>query len=307
MRLGMADYRVQDRNRGIIGPVTIGTLKELIAAGVVSPEAVVSRDGHPFLAMGAFPELAPAAGARAEAPTEADVILPGTMLGVLFRLHRAKASGRLSVSRGPYRKDAYLREGELVFLSSNIESERLGQFLVQRQKLSREQLAIGLSSMHDDGNRLGDALIRLGLIGAEELEHELREHQLERIIELACWREGTYEFFGGSLFSGVDQKLRVSTPELIMRTAREMATPMLRDYLGANVSRRPLWTARDVDLALPWSSAESAALAQIDGRRTLAELTDSCAGDQGLVRHLLTTAYVLWAVGFVTFGEARPG
>ena len=51
-------YRIQDAERGIIGPISLETVRDLFRSGVAGADARVSLDGGPFEDLGAHPDLA---------------------------------------------------------------------------------------------------------------------------------------------------------------------------------------------------------------------------------------------------------
>jgi hypothetical protein len=296
----MAQYRLQDRCRGIIGPVGLQTVLDLRAAGVVDSQAQVSCDGGSFLPLSQFPELAAPSPQASANPARRGALGPRTMMGLLHEVYGQRQTGRILVeSTHGLRKDVYLRDGSIVFLSSNIPSERLGNFLVTRGKITQEELLVALDAMKVDNNRLGETLIRLGLIEARDLGDELREHQLERLIELCCWREGSFAFYAGHAYQGTDLDMQLVIPELLMRAVREMPEEMLRSYLHDEMPRVPSWTAARKH-HLPLTSQEEQAAAAIPRGGVLGALVEGAA-DDGARRTLLAVVQVLAAVGALEF------
>ncbi len=301
----MAEYRVHDPEKGLIGPISLATLKDLVTAGVVHDGFWISRDGGPFLPVRAFAEITPPPAldsSQEPRPTYSGDLGKNTFFKVFYRFHLTHATGRLVVERGEQFKEVYLQQGQPVVVNSNSESERLGNFLVVTRRLDQHELAVALNSMHTDDNRLGYTLIRLGLLEPQELFAALREQQIARLIDLCGWPTGRYAFFDGQIFAGERFDLQLSALELIILAARRLPLAELEPRLAHLGALRPTWSPRrTVDLdQLKLTAFERRIANTIDGRRSVTEL---CAGLEGDHRRAaLMVVYLLWETDAITLG-----
>ncbi len=297
----LSEYRLQDPDRGIVGPIGLETVAKLLGAGVVARSALVSRDGGPFQPLSAFEELADfVAGSDAATPSRRWDLADTAMTRVLFELHRRAETGLLVTRDGDLRKDIYLRRGEIVFYSSNIPSERFGWFLVNRGLLDTHDMRVALDSMHTDQGRFGETLLRLGLLEHDELADELREHNLERLIELCCWLSGRCEFHDGKKFEGEVLDLHVTVPHLILRAVREMPESMLEPLLEVRAGMVPARAAGDdVRDLFPFTELEWRVLDKLDGERPLAEILGAYAPNTEARRTTAATLYLVLALELV--------
>ena len=117
--------------------------------------------------------------------------------GVLAHLVAQRETGLLGCSFPPVQKVIYLKDGVPEFVSSNLAGELLGEYLVTRGVIRRNELDMALAAMTEFGGRLGDMLVTLGLLDLPDIVKLIGEQRKSRIVELFRWRKGHFEFFAG--------------------------------------------------------------------------------------------------------------
>jgi DNA-binding response OmpR family regulator/tetratricopeptide (TPR) repeat protein len=103
-------------------------------------------------------------------------------------------SGTLDLRHGKVRKVVHLTAGHPVFVQSNLRGETLGQMLVKRGKLTRDQHEGTLALSEREKIKYGQALVRLGLLSDGEVMEELREQTRLKLAACLRWREGRWVF-----------------------------------------------------------------------------------------------------------------
>jgi hypothetical protein len=303
----MADYRLNDPRQGIIGPVRLDTVRDLVLAGVIQDDVLVSRDGGPFEALSSFPEISaqPRARSTPKASYGGD-LGKNSFFRVFYRFHLARVTGLLTVKDPPRQKDIYLEDGAPIFVASNIEDERLGQFFVRHNVVDADDLEVALEAMGSDNNRLGPTLLRLGLVDATQLERVLVAQQVERLVDLCHWQTGRYLFFDGARHEGQKHDLHIVPRELILTAARRLDGALLaerlRPHLEAVIVRERAPELGIDDLTL--TAVEARALTLIDGKHTLAALAREFT-DPEERRSALALVYLLWETDAATFAAPR--
>ena len=71
-----------------------------------------------------------------------------------------------------------------IFRASNNASELLGEYLVRRSVISREELDFALAVLPRYGGRMGDTLISLGLVGSLDIFRAIRDQGRDRLVDL---------------------------------------------------------------------------------------------------------------------------
>ena len=91
--------------------------------------------------------------------TFAEVVLPALLVNAV----NIRFTGMFRAERESIIKVIYFKEGEIAFASSNQPSDRLGEVLIKRGQLTREQLDMAMSKLEANVS-LGCMLVELGYL-----------------------------------------------------------------------------------------------------------------------------------------------
>ncbi len=200
-------YRVRHAGE-VLGPFTYARIVEAIATREVGMTDEVSLSGGPFSPLAQHPDLFRHLPASSLSETTRDRSSTGgadrevrldqiSIVQVMGQLLLERESGLLLCAQGGVRKEVYVENGVPVFVTSNVQSELLGEFLVRRSLVSRAELDMALAVMPRFEGRLGDTLTALGLVEPVQLFREIGLQVQEKLLELFGWRVGKAEFFRG--------------------------------------------------------------------------------------------------------------
>ncbi|HYP78077.1 MAG TPA: protein kinase [Polyangiaceae bacterium] len=193
--------------------VTFPKLIEMIATGDLSADDEVSLMGQEYRFIRDVHELGrhllpstTATTSRLFEPGIPDyqVLIKDTpMLSVLAYLRQKGESGALFVERAANsgsgsRKEIYLDNGRLLHVASSEREELLGEYLVRRGRLTREQLETALGTLSSYGGRLGDTLVGIGMVDAVDVFRAIRDQGRDRVATLCGWSEGLVTFYRGT-------------------------------------------------------------------------------------------------------------
>jgi serine/threonine protein kinase len=213
--LAQADVgsRVKRIDGQIVEHVPFAKLIEMIATGELGGEDEVALMGEQFKPIREINELArhllpstTATTSRIFEPGVPDyqaLLRETSMLEVLAHMRQKGETGALFVERArsmgaSVRKELYLSGGRLLHVASSEREELLGEYLVRRGRLQREQLEAALGSLQRFGGRLGDTLIGLGLVDAVDVFRAIRDQGRDRVAALSTWAEGLVTFYRGT-------------------------------------------------------------------------------------------------------------
>src|SRR5205814_9249678 len=143
------------------------------------------------------PPTPPALSDIPETPDDAGEFSATPPLRVLFRLLTARATGLLLVAVGGIKKEIYVRDGQPEYVSSNVASELFGNYLVSKNVLSDDELAMALAMMPHYGGKLGDTLVGLGLLKPLEVFRHLTRQVRTKIIDVCTWNKGSFGWYAG--------------------------------------------------------------------------------------------------------------
>jgi serine/threonine-protein kinase len=146
------------------------------------------------------------------------------MLEVLSYMRQKGETGALFVERARSmgasgRKELYLNSGRLLHVHSSEREELLGEYLVRRGRLTREQLDAALGSLQKFGGRLGDTLIGLSLVDAVDVFRAIRDQGRDRVAALSTWDDGLVTFYRGTAPTRVEFPLDLDLASPMMAGA----------------------------------------------------------------------------------------
>src|SRR5258707_14916221 len=104
-------------------------------------------------------------------------VVPGGLKGqiselpvpeVLQHLRLTQSTGILTLVAGGARKALYLKDGRVVFASSNLPNDRLGEILLRAGKITVEEYEASIKAI-TKGKRHGQVLLEMGGLSPQEL------------------------------------------------------------------------------------------------------------------------------------------
>lgn len=129
----------------------------------------------------------------ANRPTTGDLKVQD-LTQILTQLQEEKATGSLILQNHESIKSIHLKEGNIVYASSNLPGDRLGEVLLRLGKISPEQFHHSVELLRETGTQQGAILVEQGYITAKELFEGLKSQVREIIYSLFLWEEGQYRF-----------------------------------------------------------------------------------------------------------------
>ncbi len=115
---------------------------------------------------------------------------------ILTVLRLQKATGTLVCKDDGSEKAVYVKDGQIIFATSNDERERLGEILVKMGHLTRDQLEEGLRlHLKNPGmKKIGAVLVECGFVSAKDLFNGLKFQVRLTIQRLLMLQDGVYQF-----------------------------------------------------------------------------------------------------------------
>jgi hypothetical protein len=118
---------------------------------------------------------------------------------ILKFLAMGKMTGLLSLANELRHVDLLIKEGFLVGTASGDRALKLGQLLVYSGQVNRKDLEDALEFQHNDSESrmLGEVLIERKMVTREQIEEVLTLQLKEEIWDLCSWVDGTFKFEHG--------------------------------------------------------------------------------------------------------------
>lgn len=218
---------------------------------------------------------------------------------LMARLNRIKSTGRLLVKRGDVEKSVFFQNGQIILVESNLDEERLGSFLINRNVITEVQMKEGLNRLSEWGGRLGDALVAIGAVPAHEIFLHLSEQMRQKILEVFSWDDGTFGYYENQEPSMHGYPLDVNCIETVIFGCRE-CVPMSRivDHYTKGFTM-PLTKRESFPLnTLRLRGMELRVAHSIEENTSIQDVLESFASQQELV---YKTIYLLHQVEWLSF------
>jgi hypothetical protein len=105
-------------------------------------------------------------------------------------------TGKLTLARLDKQGLIVLRNGKVIYAASTAVRDTLGSILVGRGQITEENLGAALERKHrgDRELRLGNVLVEMGSISAEQLEEAVRWQVSKVLGEFLLWKEAYFRF-----------------------------------------------------------------------------------------------------------------
>ena len=229
-------------------------------------------------------------------------VVPGGLRGqlaelplpeILHHLRLSTANGVLSLVSGGARKALYLKDGRVVFASSNLPNDRLGEILIREGKITVDEYEASIRAI-TKGKRQGKVLVEMGALSPKDLWEGVQTQVREIVFSIFLWEEGQFHFEESSLPEKERITVALDVLALILEGVRRI------DANGAVQARYPegmlvLETMESAPEGL-LEPYEAHVLGLVDGERTVLEIChDSEIGDNETLKVL----YALLCSGLV--------
>ena len=215
-------------------------------------------------------------------------------------LAAGKKTGTATFEQDMVVKKVFFSKGDILFAASNVDDDRLGEFLVRNGKMTQAQLDTASATIRKTNKKLGAILFELGILEPRELVLQVK-HQIKYIIlTLFSWRNGRYHYQDGHASGDDIIPLQMSTGALILEGIQFQDWQVIRKGLPSmKTVLRPSTDPSVLFQNVPLTEDQKAVLELIDGIKDLEQLCSrSAIGDF----NTLKAVYLLLALRM-----AEPG
>ncbi|HIF93365.1 MAG: DUF4388 domain-containing protein [Myxococcales bacterium] len=117
---------------------------------------------------------------------------------LMRRIHVEGLDGVLLLDHGRKKKAIEFRAGWPVSVKSNLISECFGNYLVAQGRCTQSDLDKSIKRMKIGEGLQGEILVAMDALSDEEVSSTLREHALEKFLEIFSWRHGQFKICPGA-------------------------------------------------------------------------------------------------------------
>jgi len=229
-----------------------------------------------------------------------EIRTPGAMCDVVALIAQAQWRGELTLVDEERARSIYFGEGCVLGVSTNVDSERLGETLYRAGVLTREQLDQALAATRAGGKRFGEAIMDLEFQRPEQLFPMMARQVEEVFYTVLQLSSGTFYFFDRFDEKVITHRHNLNVSGLLMEGVRRMDEMRFFREKVPNDEYIPTPTH-----AAGRKAPEEAApvFALCDGKASIAEIGRTT----GMLEFEVTRAvFQLMNAGVVTIASPRP-
>jgi serine/threonine-protein kinase len=180
-------------------------------------------------------DLAPESVEIPSGPREVGDLKEHPVMRVVYGLAKTNSTGMLSLEgRAGVLKEVYFVDGQPQFVNSNVEGERLGNFLIAAGSLTPQALQRALSVMHHFGGRLADTLVGLDILDPLEAYRMLAKQVASKLMETFSWQKGRYTWTPRHPNPWKARSLHLDAYRVIGAGTTQLGAELVEDWLARN-------------------------------------------------------------------------
>jgi tetratricopeptide (TPR) repeat protein len=211
-------------------------------------------------------------------------------------LWQQKRSGRLRVTAEGVQTTIYLRDGVPIFAEQGSLGQTLGRMLLTSGRITEEQFSKAVEliterMVDDEQMRLGEALIELGILTAEDVMAALREQAQAKIVTCFGWERCHCDFKEGREYLESVGEFPSPVETLLMQGLKWVPPGRFDHFLDPNAGKyarlvSPFW---EVALTFDMDNPEQSFLMSINGKSTVSQLLAQSNLEWGHASRVLST------------------
>jgi tetratricopeptide (TPR) repeat protein len=200
-------------------------------------------------------------------------------------------------------KKVYFKNGDILFASSSLAEDRLGDCLLRAGKINQAQFDASTEIIQKTGKKQGAILVELGFIKPQELVGAVKDQVTRIILTLFSLRMGSYTFDEAPLPMADIIPLQMSTGNVILEGVTSLEWQAIRKSLPAPTTIvRPATDPSCLFQDAHLTDEQRMVFSFIDGKRSIEEICGlSGVGDFNAMK----AVYLLLALRMAEIGKLK--
>lgn len=213
---------------------------------------------------------------------------------ILATIEKYKVAGVIIVKDEKFERKIYLNEGKIIFATSTNPDERLGEFLLYKGIITKEQYDESVIRLKRGEGRQGKILVDMKVLTPKELFLYVQEQITEIVYNLFNLNEGKVLFQIGKFKEEEIIKLSIPIKKAIFEGIKKIKDPKrCFQRLGSKTAiYEPIFELKDI-LGLSLTTEETKLLQMVDGKKSLYEIITKGPFTQGMNARILYAFFVL--------------
>jgi hypothetical protein len=152
---------------------------------------------------------------------------------IISTINQFKVSGMLVVTHQGVEKKVFFEDEFVTFASSNVNDDRLGEFLIRIGKIQQIDYDNSVDILKKTRKRQGQIFVELGCLTPKDLFWAVKSQVKEIVLSLFLWTDGEVSFVPGDFVQKETIKLRAPVTEIIVEGIKRIQNPRrLLGYIG---------------------------------------------------------------------------
>jgi hypothetical protein len=147
-----------------------------------------------------------------------------TLPEIFQLISTSRKTGTLGIQRDDDIVMVYFKNGAVIYGYGPRKTFHVGRMLVERGRLSSDQLDTAINEQADDktGRRLGQILMHHRFIDRADLEEVVREQVEDLIYSLMAWERGSFKFYENQFPTEEEITVNLSTENVVLEGLRRL-------------------------------------------------------------------------------------
>lgn len=213
---------------------------------------------------------------------------------ILATIEKYKVAGVIIVKDDKFERKIYIFEGKIIFATSTNPDERLGEFLLYKGIITKEQYDESVVRLKRGEGRQGKILVDMKVLTPKELFLYVQEQISAIVYDLFNLNAGKVYFEIGKLKEEEIIKLSIPIKKAIFEGIKKIKDPKrCFQRLGSKTAiYEPVFELKDI-LGLSLTQDETKLLQMVDGKKSLYEIVMKGPFSQGMNARILYAFFVL--------------
>lgn len=134
---------------------------------------------------------------------------------MLFDLKQNEMNGILELRKEAIIKKIFIKNGEIIFATSNKTEDRLIEIMLKTGRITNDQYYQLINFSKKTGKSQGAAIVALGYLKPDELTSAIRTQIEEIILSLFQWQDAKFIFFDGHVLPDKIIKIRLDITNIV--------------------------------------------------------------------------------------------
>ncbi len=221
---------------------------------------------------------------------------------IFMDLQRSMRNGILHVINQNTTKRIFIKNGDIVYATSNAEEDRFIEVLLSSKRITIDQYYQIINISKQKNKSHGSTIVELGILKPAEIIDSIKQQVEQIILSLFQWENGKFSFVEGPVITEHIIHLKLSTANLIYRGTRQINNIAMINRMMPPKNSVLCYSSDPIDLFqdLKLDENDRRILHRIDGKKSINAIIAESGKDSF---QTVKTIYALLSTRVITIKE----